>query len=98
MWTRLEDSFYDHPKVMAAGNEALGLYVRGLTYCSRHLTDGLIPKRMAQQLADGNPEAIDALLAAKLWAASGDNYRIPRYLDYHPTREEYEKTREERRK
>jgi hypothetical protein len=31
-----------HPKILAVGNGATGAFVRMLTYCGRHLTDGHI--------------------------------------------------------
>jgi hypothetical protein len=46
-WFRVDDSFHCHPKVMAAGNEAIGLYVRCGSYAAQHLTDGFIPENIA---------------------------------------------------
>lgn len=64
-WVKLDDTFPDHPKVIAAGPDAAWLYVCALCYASKHLTDGFIPKdaiprltnlrhsdRLAQRLVD----------------------------------------------
>jgi hypothetical protein len=40
----LDDGFYDHPKALAAGEDACDLYVRGLAYCARNNTKGAIPR------------------------------------------------------
>lgn len=49
-WVRLDDSFAQHPKVMAAGPLALAMQVAGLCYCNRNLTDGFIPWAVARTL------------------------------------------------
>lgn len=49
-WVRLDDSFTEHPKVMAAGPLALAMQVAGLCYCNRNLTDGFIPWGIARTL------------------------------------------------
>jgi hypothetical protein len=41
-WSKIDDQFYDHPKIVAAGPLGTALFVCGLSYCSRHLTDGFI--------------------------------------------------------
>jgi hypothetical protein len=51
-WVRLSDDFYDHPKFVDAGPLALALWITGMGYCNRNLTDGLIPKSVAARLVD----------------------------------------------
>jgi hypothetical protein len=48
-WVRLDEHFGEHPKVLAAGPLAGWLYVMGLGYCNRNLTDGLIPRAMVRR-------------------------------------------------
>jgi hypothetical protein len=64
-WSRIDDQFALHPKVLAAGNAAVGLWVRCLTQCSALKTDGLVPAALAAVL--GSPEEIASLTAAGLW-------------------------------
>ena len=45
-WLRIDDTFYDHPKIVAAGPLAVALHVFGMTYASRHGTDGFVPSSM----------------------------------------------------
>ena len=42
-WIKIDDQFADHPKVLQAGPLASWLYVCGLTYSGRYLTDGWVP-------------------------------------------------------
>jgi hypothetical protein len=47
VWVRLDDSFPDHRKIAELGDYAPlcgWLFICGLAYCNRQLTDGLIPK------------------------------------------------------
>jgi hypothetical protein len=44
-WVRLDDSFPEHPKVIALTDAAFRAHVRGLCYAGRFLTDGLTRRR-----------------------------------------------------
>jgi hypothetical protein len=90
-WFRLDDSFDSHPKVMAAGNEAIGLFVRCGTYCARHLTDGFIPENVA--LLYGSPELVETLVRTKLWRRARGGWRMPDYLVYNPSAQTVDKER-----
>ncbi len=83
-WFRLDDSFHSHPKVMAAGNEAVGLYVRCGTYAAQHSTDGFVPEQVA--LLYGTRKLADTLVRAKLWRRVRGGWRMPDYLDYNPSK------------
>jgi hypothetical protein len=90
-WFRLEDSFHSHPKVIAVGNEAAGLYVRCGTYAAQHLTDGFIPAEVA--LLYGSRELAAVLVATRLWHRARGGWTIHDYLDYNPSREAVENDR-----
>ena len=49
-WFRVDDTFSHHAKVMAAGNAAIGLWVRAGAWSMQQLTDGFIPTHVAKQL------------------------------------------------
>lgn len=88
-WVKLDENFADHPKVERVGPLAAWLHVAALCYCSRHLTDGRIPKAKAVRLADiPNPaDHVSALVTEGLWADAGTDYVIHDYLDYQPSRD-----------
>ncbi|GHF76874.1 hypothetical protein ACFFSH_40095 [Streptomyces filamentosus] len=77
-YIRVHDGLPDHPKIIAAGGEAGWLYICGLSYCSRQLTDGVIPKGLVPRLTDSsNSEALaSALLRVGLW--HGFDHDCPR--------------------
>ena len=104
-WFRLDDSFHSHPKVIAAGNEATGLYVRCGTYAAEHLTDGFIPEDIAvlygasdtgsrRNPGTGKPETLgETLVRTRLWRRARGGWRMPDYLDYNPSKEAVDKER-----
>lgn len=80
-YVRVHDGLPDHPKIIAAGGEAAWLYICGLAYCSRQLTDGVIPKGLVPRLTDSSKsEALaSALLRVGLWHGFGhDCQNCPR--------------------
>lgn len=85
-WFRMDDKFHSHPKVIAAGNEAIGLFTRCGTYAAEHLTDGFIPEHVV--LLYGSPALAETLVRSKLWRRARGGWRMPDYLEYNPSREQ----------
>jgi hypothetical protein len=100
MWVKLDDHFPDHPKVIAAGPLAAWLYVAGLCYANRLLTDGFVPAAMVPRLVlsagtkhDARPEELAARLCeVGLWTAEHPaggswGYRIHDYTVYQRSKQ-----------
>jgi hypothetical protein len=68
-WFKIDDSSHMHPKFVAAGNAALGLWLRCGAYCAQHLTEGHVPGTIAKQY--GTTPQARRLLAAGLWHEHG---------------------------
>ena len=68
-YVKVHDGLPDHPKIIEAGGEAGWLYICGLAYASRQLTDGVIPKRLVPRLTDGSKTeaSASALVRVGLW-------------------------------
>lgn len=83
-WVKLDDHFPDHPKVLAAGPLAAWLYVCGLAYASRYLTDGFVPAAQVPRLADLKQASAlaERLVDAGLWEQTDGGYQIHDYLEY----------------
>ena len=98
-WTKIDDQFYDHPKVVAAGPLGIALFVCGLSYCSRHLTDGFISVAQVRRLIDtADPEVVaGTLVAVGLWERRDGGYQVHDYLEYNPSRAKVEAIRQARR-
>lgn len=49
-WIKVDDHFDEHPKLSRVGPLGVVLWVTGLAYCNRNLTDGFIPWSVARSL------------------------------------------------
>ncbi|WP_125262344.1 hypothetical protein [Streptomyces alboflavus] len=96
-WFVIDDSAHTHPKIVAAGNAALGLWVRAGSYAAQHLTDGIVPGVIAKMY--GTAPQISKLTTAGLWHVTGHacphpkcaqpavgDFVIHDYLAYNPSR------------
>jgi len=91
-WVKLPDKLPDEPAVAGLSDAAFRLHVTALCYCSRHLTDGLVPDAMIGRWGvRGAQRAANELVEAGLWAWKGDgDYTIPDYLDTQRSRAQVE--------
>ncbi len=87
MWIKVDDQVAHHPKILKAGPVGVALWLFGLAYCARYLTDGFIPAEAVSTLGDvAEPEAVTAkLVAAGLWEQVEDGYVACNYLEYNPS-------------
>jgi hypothetical protein len=72
-WFRIDDKAHSHPKLIKAGNAALGLWLRCGAYAAQHLTDGIVPGVVAE-LYGTKPQATK-LVKAGLWHEHGHSCR-----------------------
>jgi hypothetical protein len=94
-WFKIDDSFYDHPKVFDASDSAVALWVRAGCWSARNLTDGAIPGRLAFRLCDDPMKAAAELVERGLWEHVGDDYLFHDWHDYQPARDDVLAKREE---
>lgn len=87
-WTKLDDHFLDHPKILAAGERAELLHIHGLIYANKHLTDGFVPDS-ALKLLLHNPQRgpVDRLVELGIWEVADGGYLIHDFLDWNPSRD-----------
>jgi len=100
-WVKIDDQFFRHPKVLAAGRDARDLYLVGLTYCAQSLTDGFIPGAAMRVLAaeaeiETGPASAARLIAVGLWEVVEGGYAVHNYLEYQPSKERVIETRDAR--
>lgn len=97
-WVRLDDNFADHPKIIALSDTAFRLFITGLCYSNRQLTDGLIPYQIVNAWVGDNPlKPSDELEDQNLWERVGKGFMIRSYTEYQPTKEKVTKKRDEAR-
>lgn len=51
-WVRISDDYYDHAKFTATGPLEHALWLAGMAWCNRNLTDGVIPRSAVLRFID----------------------------------------------
>jgi len=98
VFTRLDDHFWAHPKVLNCSDGALALWTRALSWVGFQLTDGFVPHQCLRLLR-GRKRDADRLVAAGLWVRGECDgqlgYWFHDFTDWNnaATREEVEKRR-----
>lgn len=100
-WVKLDDGFWNHPKVLTLSDGAFRLYVRSLSYAGRYLTDGELRPSVVRLLG-AKTRHIAELVGENLWEDGQSGYVIHDFLEYNPSRDEVDaerdKTAEQRRR
>jgi hypothetical protein len=106
-WVKIDDSFFRHPKVRAAGRDARDLQLAALQYCNENLTDGFVPEYEIMRLAmeafvdiPAVPAAVESLLNKRqfnhaMWQRVEGGFHVHDFHDYQPTASEVRKERED---
>jgi hypothetical protein len=100
MWVKLDDGILDDPKIVAIGPTAFALFVGGLIYCGRNLTNGFIPKRRLKNLVPWDIPAstlfwcASKLCLMKLWRKCDGGYNVARFLRYNPSKSKVLRSRQ----
>jgi hypothetical protein len=97
-WFKVDDALAFHAKTVAAGNPAMGLWVRAGAWSSAQGTDGLIPHHMIATL--GSKQQAKSLVMVGLWLEDEAGYRFHQWDHYQPSAAEVraEKAAEHERK
>lgn len=90
-WFKVDDTFAMHEKVMAAGNAAVGLWVRAGAWSMQQLTDGFVPNHVLRAL--GTPKERRILVEVSLWEESQGGVRFKNWEERQPTKVQVENAR-----
>ena len=98
-WFKVDDGFYNHPKVIGLDMAARGLWVSAGSYCAAYLTDGVITDRQIRAIG-GTRKQAEKLVSAGLWSVDDASPRARRYFfndwrDFQPTRDDVLSKRQE---
>lgn len=92
-WGKIDDQLAFHPKALAAGNEALGMWVRSMSYSCQMLTGGFISSEIVTAM--GGAKIASKLVDAGLWHVADGGYQFHDWEKYQPCAET-EKIKRER--
>lgn len=90
-WAKLDDKLHSRGDTLVAGNEAMGVWVRGESYCADHETDGALPRAVVELISGGKKSMhrLGALLVkAGFWVETPDGYYSVGFLDRNPSKAE----------
>lgn len=90
-WFRVDDTLATHHKVMAAGNAAMGLWVRAGSWAMQQLSDGFVPDHVVTTLGT-RPQA-QKLVAVGLWDRLPTGYAFHEWEGRQPSRAQVEADR-----
>lgn len=94
-WFKVDDGFYDHPKVAAIPAKhraaAVGGWLLCGTWSAKHLQDGFVPESRALELMSA--EVVALLVSVRLWRKVKGGYRFHDWSEYQPTRAAVEERR-----
>lgn len=85
-WVRIDDAAMDHPKILLLSDAQLRLWLRGLCYCQKHLTDGFIPDAALKPLL-GKANDVHQLCEVKLWESVTHGFLVHDFLKWNDPRE-----------
>lgn len=107
MWSRLDDALLDHRKVFDAGDRigkngpaiALGLYVIGLMWTNKQLSDGFLPLPVVKRFrhCDKPLAMAQALVKAHLWDEVEGGFKIHDFHDMNDSAREVRQRQKEDR-
>lgn len=88
-WVKLDATYVEDDKVMAAGALAELVFVRSIAYCRRRFTDGVIKPAAIPSLTLGVPEdsatLVEALVVNRLWSVHPDGWVVVNYESWQMT-------------
>lgn len=76
----VDDDLSFHPKVLAAGNEAIGMWARAGALAKKHTTGGFITTETARAL--GPKKLADRLVAVGLWVLVDGGYQFHDWTEH----------------
>ena len=91
-WIKLDDGFPNNPKIVNLSDQSFRLYIAGLCYSGKYLTDGFIPGAIVRQYGDATE-----LLERGLWVEVEDGLQVINYTEYQTPKSEVEKKKEQTR-
>jgi hypothetical protein len=91
-WVKLDDAFYDHPRLLDRSLADLGLWAVGIAYSNRHMQDGFVPAAFVKRMG-GKPAG---LVSCGAWEPCDGGWRIRDYLQHQRSAEEIRELREKR--
>lgn len=94
-WARIDDNFFNHPKVYKAGKDAVLFHIAALCHSNAFLTEGFIEDAIinliGKQAFQKHPVGLaNKLVEVELWERVNGGYYIHDFLKYNHSKAEIE--------
>jgi len=90
VWVKLDATYVEDEKVMAAGALAELVFIRSIAYCRRRVTDGYVSAAAVKSLTLGVPDApetlVEALVVNELWDVCDGGWTVRNYEVWQQTK------------
>ena len=96
LFVPLDVSYFEDPKIIAAGAVAELVYVRSLAFAKRHRSDGRIARNQLAYVTRGTRRPHDVvrrLTQVGLWTSNGDGWYITAWQRHNPPADELHNTK-----
>jgi hypothetical protein len=90
-WFKVDDTLALHHKTVAAGNSAMGLWVRAGSWSMQTLSDGFVPDVIVTAL--GSHAQARKLVDVGLWDRMPSGYAFHEWAERQPTKTDVEQER-----
>lgn len=84
-WFKVSDDFHSHPKAMAAGPAAVGLWVLAGSWSSANALGGFVPDYVLPRLSEDSTALARKLVAAGLWGKVKGGHRFHEWDERNPS-------------
>lgn len=91
-WIKLDDTIIDNPKVIGLSGDAFKMYIAGLCYSSRFLTDGYLNPLIVKKI--GSKKCAKELVSSGLWIEKDEGFQVHDYLKHQSSKAQVEREKE----
>lgn len=84
-WFKVSDDLHSHPKAMAAGSAAMGLWVIAGSWSSANSKGGFVPDYVLTRLAPDAQQLARKLVTVGLWRRVRAGYQFHQWNERNPT-------------
>jgi len=93
-WLRIDENAMEHPKITGLPDGAFRLWVQGLAYCQKFLTDGVIVDIGLRSLRAYSQKRKGCLTDVGLWDIIEAGVTVHDFLDWNDSREQVQSARQ----
>jgi hypothetical protein len=92
-WAKIDDNLTFHPKVLEAGNEAIGVWVRLLAWTACYMQDGRVPDNIVRSIDPDRTVIAKLVSVGMVYDKNEAGIELHDYLKFNPSKRQIEAER-----